>query len=72
MTNMLKTRNMNNTKIVNAKQAVVLFLQGHKGETLKTNTAIWFNKIYKINRSTPSYVPIKVNDNNHKIISTKK
>ena len=62
---------MINTKIVNTKRANVLYLQEHKEENLQTNSAIWFNKIYKINRSTPKYEPIKVNDKNHQRISTK-
>jgi len=40
MPDMPKARNMNNTKIVNAKQANFLYFKRQKGEILKTNAAV--------------------------------
>jgi len=45
-----------NIKIINAGK---LNLQKYKGQ-IKTNLAVWFNKICKVHELTPKYVHTKV------------
>jgi hypothetical protein len=52
-------------KYVNAQQAkIVRSFTNTKNKLLKTNAAIWFNKICRSHQLTPKYVNIKVNGSN--------
>ena len=49
-----------------------MYNEVHTQEKLyRTNAAIWFNKICKIERLTPKYIQVNVNGNNRQSINTK-
>ena len=54
-------------KIIEAQQARLCNnSKSTKLKLLKTNAAIWFNKMCKIKHLKPNYINIKINDKSHK------
>jgi hypothetical protein len=59
-------------KFVNAKQAKLVHqYRNIKKKLLKSNAAIWFNKVCRSEQLTPSYIDIKVNGDNERSRKTK-
>jgi hypothetical protein len=59
-------------KIVNAKQAELVHrYKNIKIKLLKSNAAIWFNKVCRSEQLTPSYIDIKISGNNERSHKTK-
>jgi hypothetical protein len=59
-------------KIVSAQQAkVVKNYRNIKEKLHKTNSAIWFNKVCKLEQLSPKYIQIKINGNNKQCNNTK-
>ena len=55
---------MDNFKVNGAQQAkIIKIFKNAKQKLLKTNAAIWINKICRINKSTPQYIQIKTERN---------
>ena len=53
-------------KIIDAQQAKLRNnYKNTKLKLLKTNAAIWFNKMFKINHLNPNYINIKINGKNN-------
>jgi enoyl reductase-like protein len=51
-------------KIINARQAKVCNnYKSTKLKLLKTNAALWFNKMCKTKQLKPNYIPFKTNNN---------
>jgi hypothetical protein len=64
---------MYNSKYIIAQQAKVIHsFTNIKKKLLKTNAAIWFNKLCRNYQVTPKYINIKVNGNNKQSQNTKK
>ena len=56
-----------NVKIVEAQQARFCdSCKNNKLKLLKTNTAIWINKMCKIKHLTPNYINVKIKGNKSK------
>jgi len=54
----------NHLKLINAQKAKIVHTYENKKEKLhRTNAAIWFNKVCRLNNLTPSY--IKITKNSH-------
>jgi len=47
--------------VVNAKQAKLNNYKNTRLKLLKTNAAIWFNKMCKVKQLKPNYINIKIN-----------
>jgi hypothetical protein len=59
-------------KFVNAKQAKLVHqYRNIKMKLLKSNAAIWFNKVCRSEQLTPSYIDIKVSGDNERSRKTK-
>jgi len=51
---------MNNIKVINTQQARIIHLHKNtKQQLLKTNAAIWFNKMCRLKHLTPKYIKLK-------------
>jgi hypothetical protein len=62
-----------NTIFANVQVAKTTYCyKNTKENLLKTDAAIWFSKICKMNQLKPKYVNIKVNGNNRHSVNTKK
>ena len=63
---------MSHVKIVIAKQAKTYHqYKNTKEKLLKTNAAIWFNKMCRTQQLCPKYINIKVNGNSSRSQQTK-
>ena len=51
---------MNNIKVINAQQVRIIHLHKNtKQKLLKTNAAIWFNKMCRHKHLAPKYIKLK-------------
>jgi hypothetical protein len=58
-------RGVNSVKLISDQQAKgTSIFKNTEGELLRTNAAIWFNKICKIDHLIPKYIHSKVGANN--------
>jgi hypothetical protein len=56
---------MEHIKMIKAQQAKATYTyKNTKERLLKTNTAIWFDKMCRSNQLTPKYINITINGNN--------
>jgi hypothetical protein len=63
---------INNVKVIEAQQArIIHHYKNTKDKLLKTNVAIWFNKMCRLNHLMPNYIHVKDDRNNAQRTHTK-